>query len=250
MNKKCIICKENHNTSNGSLVKNINKDLLAIIKKDYPDLAPEAFICFNDILNYRLLNIEKQLKKENLKAKSIDHDILKSIHDDKFISRKIEEDDKDNSNTTIGQRVADGIAKFGGSWIFIFTFMAIILFWIIINSIAIIDKHFDPYPFILLNLVLSCLAAIQAPVIMMSQNRQEERDRKQSKNDYKVNLKSEVEVRLLHEKMNHLIYDQMKHLQEVQDIQISLLNELRSEINENTKRINEHDKQKDKHKSL
>lgn len=245
MNEKCIVCKQEHSITNGSFVKNVDKDLLAIIKKDYPNLKKNSFICFNDILNYRLLNIEKQLKKENIKAKAIDRDILKSIHDDEFISKRIDEDSKDEK-LTLGQRVADAIAKFGGSWIFIFTFMAIILFWIIINTIALLDKHFDPYPFILLNLVLSCLAAIQAPVIMMSQNRQEERDRKQSKNDYQVNLKSEIEVRLLHEKINHLIYDQMKHLQEVQDIQISLLNELRDEINENTKRINEYDKQKNK----
>ena len=130
----------------------------------------------------------------------------------------------------IGQNIADSVAKFGGSWTFILIFIFILLFWIILNSIALMKKPFDPYPYILLNLVLSCLAALQAPVIMMSQNRQEEKDRIRAENDYQVNLKAEIEIKILHEKLNHLITDQWDRLVEIQEIQLELLEDLQKKI--------------------
>lgn len=130
----------------------------------------------------------------------------------------------------IGQNIADSVAKFGGSWTFILIFIFILLFWIVLNSIALMKKPFDPYPYILLNLVLSCLAALQAPVIMMSQNRQEEKDRIRAENDYQVNLKAEIEIKILHEKLNHLITDQWDRLVEIQEIQLELLEDLQKKI--------------------
>ena len=130
----------------------------------------------------------------------------------------------------IGQNIADSVAKFGGSWTFILIFIFILLFWIILNSIALMKKPFDPYPYILLNLVLSCLAALQAPVIMMSQNRQEEKDRIRAENDYQVNLKAEIEIKILHEKLNHLITDQWDRLVEIREIQLELLEDLQKKI--------------------
>ena len=108
---------------------------------------------------------------------------------------------------TLGQRAADTIAKFAGSWAFIFSFAGVLVLWMVINAIL-ATKAFDPYPFILLNLVLSCVAAIQAPLIMMSQNRQEEKDRRRAENDYKVNLKTEIMIEDLYDKVNAILAKQ------------------------------------------
>ena len=109
---------------------------------------------------------------------------------------------------TVGQRAADRIAKFAGSWAFIFSFTAVLILWMV-GNVVLSKRAFDPYPFILLNLVLSCVAAIQAPLIMMSQNRQEEKDRRRAENDYKVNLKTEIMIEDLHDKMNKIIAKQV-----------------------------------------
>ncbi len=127
---------------------------------------------------------------------------------------------------TLGQRLADHVASFGGSWTFIIFFASVLIVWIVINSVAMLGKPFDPYPFILLNLVLSCLAAIQAPVIMMSQNRQEVKDRLRAENDYRVNLKAELEIRHLHSKLDLLLTHQWQRLLEIQQVQTDLLEEL------------------------
>ncbi|MBU3741293.1 MAG: DUF1003 domain-containing protein [Candidatus Kapabacteria bacterium] len=113
-------------------------------------------------------------------------------------------DDFEDGPTTVGQRLADHVAAFGGSWLFISAFFTFILLWMLTNVLLLAGHAFDPYPFILLNLILSCLAAVQAPIIMMSQNRQEEKDRQRARADYRVNLKAEVEIRLLHEKIDAL----------------------------------------------
>src|SRR5207253_1421499 len=126
----------------------------------------------------------------------------------------------------IKKRLSDHIASFGGSWRFISLFGAVLFGWIILNAILLLNRGFDPYPFILLNLILSCLAAIQAPIIMMSQNRAEARDRLRAENDYKVNLKAELEIRHLHEKIDHLLRRQYNRLFEIQQIQIELLQEI------------------------
>ncbi len=127
---------------------------------------------------------------------------------------------------TFGQRLADKVAEFGGSWNFILIFLGILVVWIVANSIALMRKPFDPYPYILLNLVLSCLAAIQAPVIMMSQNRQEAKDRMRSEHDYQVNLKAEIEIRNLSQKLDHLLHQEWQRLLEIQEIQTDLMREL------------------------
>ena len=125
----------------------------------------------------------------------------------------------------LGERIADRVAVFGGSWTFIGIFAGVLVAWMALNSLVLLTRAFDPFPFILLNLVLSCLAAIQAPVIMMSQNRQEARDRRRAEHDYMVNLKAELEIRLLHEKVDHVLRHQWERLMEIQQIQIELLNE-------------------------
>lgn len=127
---------------------------------------------------------------------------------------------------TQGQKISDKVAYFGGSWKFIIFFGVFLTIWIIFNIFAIGVWKFDPFPFILMNLILSCIAALQAPIIMMSQNRQEEKDRKRSENDYLINLKSEMQIRSLHQKMDLLLEDQIKTLFETQEKQFLILKEI------------------------
>lgn len=119
-----------------------------------------------------------------------------------------------NEKTTFGQKAADAVAKFAGSWAFIFSFIAVMVIWMIVN-VVLSTKAFDAYPFILLNLVLSCIAAVQAPLIMMSQNRQEVKDRKRAENDYKINLKNELIIDVLHKKIELILENQKKILKEL-----------------------------------
>ena len=131
---------------------------------------------------------------------------------------------------TAGQKVSDKVARFGGSWKFIILFGIVLAIWILFNSIAMGIFKFDPYPFILMNLILSCIAALQAPVIMMSQNRQEEKDRMQSENDYLINLKAEMQIRSLHQKMDLLLEEQLKSLFDTQAKQLDMMNEILSQL--------------------
>lgn len=130
-----------------------------------------------------------------------------------------------------GQKLADRVARFGGSWSFILSFLFLLGAWILFNSVVSPGKIFDPYPFILMNLILSCIAALQAPIIMMSQNRQEEKDRKRAENDYMINLKAELEVRNLHQKIDLLLEEQIKTLFDIQAKQMELLTEIREKLN-------------------
>ncbi len=132
---------------------------------------------------------------------------------------------------TRGQRISDKVARFGGSWNFIIMFGVVLLLWIAFNAIAIGRFRFDPYPFILMNLILSCVAALQAPVIMMSQNRQEEKDRMRSENDYMINLKAEMQIRSLHQKMDLLLEEEIRVLYDSQCKQLAMLEELQAKLN-------------------
>lgn len=164
------------------------------------------------------------LHTENKQLQKMNEIVNKAIEQEKSIFENINEELKEK--ITPGQRAADKIARFGGSWKFIILFCILLAVWILINLSLPKDKQFDPYPFILMNLVLSCIAALQAPIIMMSQNRQEEKDRKRSENDYMVNLKAEVEIRTLHQKMDLLIQEQFKKLMETQAEQIKIMQKL------------------------
>ncbi len=174
------------------------------------------------------------LKQENAELNEMENQVLNSIAKNELLSKDLEEEmSKDLSP---GQRIADKISSFGGSWAFICFFFSFLLIWMSINILVLIKRPFDPYPFILLNLILSCLAAIQAPVIMMSQNRKEEKDRKRSQNDYKINLKAELEIKLLHEKIDHMIIHQNQRLLEIQQLQTDYLNDIVKALNVNHKR--------------
>ena len=157
------------------------------------------------------------------------HDIVaQSIKDEKLIISDLANPPEDI--LTRGQKISDKVARFGGSWKFIIIFCIILTLWIIYNVLAPLGKNFDPYPFILMNLILSCIAALQAPVIMMSQNRKEEKDRMRGENDYMINLKSEMQIRSLHQKMDLLLEEQIETLFASQAKQFELLKELNNKI--------------------
>ncbi|SBO17835.1 conserved hypothetical protein [Carnobacterium divergens] len=228
--QRCFVCQKKYASNEGTQIRNIEEKLRQFILKEHPTLKEKDFICYHDLVEYRLSSIEKMIQNDSKEMDLLNAKVVKSIKEGQTVSENINQ--QLSSKLTLGQKVADSIARFGGSWIFIFSFIGVLVIWIIVNSIALFKPTFDPYPFILLNLVLSCLAAIQAPVIMMSQNRQESRDRAQSNSDYQVNLKSEIEIRLLHEKMDYMLNEQWQHLLEIQTVQVDLLNELHDRIDE------------------
>jgi len=194
------------------------------IKTSYPDWKPEGYICLSDLNRFRMNYIQNLLESEKGELTALDHEVLESLRRHETLSSNVDaEFDKD---LALGEKMADRLATFGGSWTFLIIFASILFIWIVINSFLLLKKPFDPYPFILLNLVLSCLAAIQAPVIMMSQNRQEAKDRLRSQHDYQVNLKAELEIRHLNDKIDHLLSHQWERLVEIQQIQIDLLSEM------------------------
>lgn len=176
---------------------------------------------------YREKYISNYLSVEIGELSNLETRVIGSLNEDKSFVSKIEDDVE---TRTLGQRVADNVADFGGSWKFIISFGIFILLWISTNFYILANKGFDPFPFILLNLILSCLAALQAPVIMMSQNRLEEKDRERAKKDYMINLKSELEIRMLHEKLDHLIMHQQEELIEIQKVQIEMMNDILTRI--------------------
>jgi len=187
--------------------------------------SEKGWICSEDLQKFRHEYVRSLLEAEKGELTALEKEVLESLSQQEILSRNPEEEII--SALTMGQRMADRIAAVGGSWRFITIFAIVLFVWIIINTIVLVARPFDPYPFILLNLILSCLAAIQAPVIMMSQNRQEARDRLNAMRDYQVNLKAELEIRHLHQKLDHLLTHQWERLVEIQEIQMELINEVR-----------------------
>ena len=208
--------------------KTIRHSILNLIKKENPLFSHESFLTSSELNSYRERAISEYLIKEVGELSELEKTVLTSITSNSTLTDKIEGEEA--QALTIGQKVADKVATFGGSWPFIISFGVFILIWISINAYWLLNKGFDPYPFILLNLILSCLAALQAPVIMMSQNRQEEKDRDRSKRDYMINLKSELEIRTLHEKIDHFIMDQQQELLQLQKVQIEMMNDILKQI--------------------
>lgn len=169
------------------------------------------------------------LQSETEQIKKLQDIVKKTIEEENLIIENLINPPKEILSR--GQKISDRVATFGGSWAFIITFFCILIVWIIFNSVAPNRDDFDPYPFILMNLVLSCIAALQAPIIMMSQNRKEEKDRKRSENDYLINLKAELEVRALHQKIDLLLEEQIKVLFESQQNQLDILKNIEQKIN-------------------
>jgi uncharacterized membrane protein len=220
----CQICKKPKSPHSGMVAELIRPSLLEFIKKETPGLESKGFICFDDLGEFRKDYVKEVLQDEIGELSALDHEVIESLQQHEILSSDISK--QFEKKLTFGERLSDRIAEFGGSWKFLIAFGAVLLVWIAINGVILVTHAFDPYPFILLNLILSCLAAVQAPIIMMSQNRAEARDRLRAENDYKVNLKAELEIRHLHEKIDHLLRRQYNRLFEIQQIQIELLEEL------------------------
>ncbi|MCM4173333.1 DUF1003 domain-containing protein [Arenibacter sp. TNZ] len=210
-------------------VKTIRKSIMDLIHKEHPEINSKKSISVSELNLYRQKYLSEYLIQEVGELSTLEEDVLKTIQQEKIITTQNESLDE-ATEYSFGQRLADKVATFGGSWRFIIIFGIFIFIWMVINIIFLMDKGFDPYPFILLNLILSCLAALQAPVIMMSQNRQEEKDRERSKQDYMVNLKAELEIRILHEKLDHLIIHQQQELLNIQQIQVEMMEDIMNQI--------------------
>jgi uncharacterized membrane protein len=222
--RSCQIC----GTSQASRLRNaiiIRPTIASLIKQEVGRWDEDGWICIDDIQKFRHRYVETILKEEKGELSELEKEVLESLHENEILTRNPEQEFA--GTLTFGERLADRIADFGGSWKFLLIFAAVVAFWMFLNTYLLVARPFDPYPFILLNLVLSCLAAVQAPVIMMSQNRQEARDRLRAMHDYQVNLKAELEIRHLHQKIDHLLSRQWERLVEIQEIQLELISEIR-----------------------
>lgn len=194
------------------------------IRRAHPDWSPDQYVCRADLATFREQYVHSLLESERGELTSLEEEVLRSLRDHEVLASNV--DAQFEQEWTLGERLADRIATFGGSWTFLIVFAVFLAVWITMNSLVLLWRPIDPYPFILLNLVLSCLAAIQAPIIMMSQNRQEAKDRLRARHDYQVNLKAELEIRQLHEKIDHLLSHQWERLVEIQEVQLELLSEI------------------------
>jgi uncharacterized membrane protein len=206
------------------MLDQLHPALVERVRLDYPTLPPHARVSRSAADRYRMLHVEDLLRQERGELSDLDREVARSLAEGLTVSTNTElaYDEK----RTLGERLSDALSSFGGSWPFLILFGLGLALWIAINVMA-AQRAFDPYPYILLNLILSCIAAVQAPIIMMSQRRQETKDRLRSLNDYRVNLKAELEIRHLHDKLDHLITRQWERLAEIQQLQIELLQERR-----------------------
>jgi uncharacterized membrane protein len=217
----CVICGRDRPAREITQLDVVRPSLIDRIKIDYPDLPAEGYVCSDDLDRFRLRYVSELLGQERGELTKLEREVVQSLADHETLAENIEAEYA--GHRTFGERLSDQLAAFGGSWTFIVIFFLVLAVWMGFNVLAIQREIFDPYPFILLNLVLSCLAAIQAPIIMMSQNRQEAKDRLRSENDFRVNLKAELEIRHLHEKIDHILTRQWERLAEIQQIQLELM---------------------------
>jgi len=220
----CQVCGNSftaHTVLPGSLIRD---NITALISARLPSWDPAGFICHSCLNRFRAEFVRSEMEKDRGELTSIEDKVVRSLHDGELIADNLNQEF--DRSLTFGERLSDRVAEFGGSWRFIILFFGVIFVWVTANSVYLLFQPFDPYPYILLNLVLSLLASVQAPIILMSQNRQEARDRMRAENDYKVNLKAELEVRAVGEKLDQLIHHQWAHLLEIQQIQIEMIEDI------------------------
>ncbi|MEZ6073155.1 MAG: DUF1003 domain-containing protein [Pirellulales bacterium] len=223
---QCQVCQKLFPSFDVMPIALVRSPVIERIQEEHPELLSDGFICLADLNGYRIQYVEHVLASERGELTALDAEVLSSLREQELLSENVNE--QFEKDLTLGERLADKMAAFGGSWTFLACFAVCLLVWVALNSIVLFVHPFDPYPYIFLNLILSCLAAIQAPVIMMSQNRQEARDRIRAEHDYRVNLKAELEIRYLHAKLDMLLTHQWQRLLEIQEIQMDLMQEARS----------------------
>ena len=222
--RTCAICGKSFSPRNVISGELIRKEIADEILRTHPDWSSDKYICKPDLGEFRGKYVHSLLESEKGELSSLEQEVVQSLREHEVLSENVEL--QFEQKWTFGERLADKIAKFGGSWAFLILFALFLIVWIGVNSFLLFTRPPDPYPYILLNLILSCLAAIQAPIIMMSQNRQEAKDRIRSQHDYQVNLKAELEIRQLHEKVDHLLSHQWDRLVQIQELQLELLSDL------------------------
>jgi uncharacterized membrane protein len=221
--KECLVCKKTFPLQKVVPVDTVRESLLKALAKLNPGTSfDKGYICEEDLNKNRKEYFKLLINEEKGDLTEIENSVFNALHEQKVLTNRLIHPRR--KHLTFGERLSDTIAEFGGSWTFIILFIFALAFWIVFNSSS--SAKFDPYPFILLNLFLSCLAALQAPIIMMSQNRQQQRDRERQVQDYKINLKSEVEIRILNEKMDKLLSHQWQRLLEIQEMQMDLMEEM------------------------
>ncbi|MFZ4508145.1 MAG: DUF1003 domain-containing protein [Fimbriimonas sp.] len=223
-NSVCSCCNKHSLHTKPFRPGTIRPGVLELILKDHPNWSEGQPICDECLNQYRSAYVRLVLERDRGDLDVIEQLVVGSFEKEAVLAQNLNEEF--DNKATFGEKLADKVASFGGSWSFIILFGSVIVVWVAVNSFVLMQRGFDPYPFILLNLVLSCLAALQAPVIMMSQNRQEVKDRMRAENDYRTNLKAELEVRQLHEKVDHLLTHQMERLMEIQEIQMEMLRDI------------------------
>jgi uncharacterized membrane protein len=220
----CRVCGEQKKKTEVVPMERVPGPIADLIGKEYPAGSANGYICSVDLNRFRAHYARKILEKENDDLALLVEDGKKSMKDHELLLKNI--NTEFDQQLSFGERLSDRLADFAGSWRFIAMFTVIFSAWIAMNSIILIYKPFDPYPYIFLNLVLSALAAIQAPVIIMSQNRQEARDRLHAERDYDVSFHTEMEIHQLHKKIDHLLTRQAPGLLEIQEIQLELMEDL------------------------
>ena len=228
VNNSCVVCKKSFDTSDLVPFSAVRSIISEMIKRDFSEWTEECYICKSDLTTYRYKEVQTMIEEEVGELTNLENEVLESLQRHEVLSSNTEKEFEQEK--TFGEKLSDKLATFGGSWRFLIIFSLFLLCWITVNSLVMLWRPADPYPFILLNLLLSCLAAVQAPIIMMSQNRQEQKDRLRSQNDYQVNLKAELEIRLIHEKLDHLLLRQWQRLMEIQATQMEEIGDIKQSL--------------------
>ena len=220
----CPVCGETRAARAAVHGEMIRPAIVDLVRRAKPDWNPHDSVCTTCLNRFRAEYIEDVLETERGALSALEAQVVASLKEQELLTA--DTNAQFDRGLTLGQRIADRVATFGGSWAFILLFGATIAMWLAVNTVGMLRRPFDPFPFILLNLVLSCLAAVQAPVIMMSQNRQEAKDRLRAQNDVRINLKAELEIRHLNEKIDLMLSQHWRQLLEIQRIQMELMEEL------------------------
>ncbi|HLO40767.1 MAG TPA: DUF1003 domain-containing protein [Phycisphaerales bacterium] len=224
MMERCQLCGGEHPAGVMVVGGALRHGVVEAMRGEHPGFDVHKPVCTSCHARYRSEYVRSLLEAERGELTALDEQVVEALRNQELVASDINQQFR--QARSVGGRVADRVAAFGGSWTFIGVFGLVIVGWMAINATAILAKPFDPYPFILLNLVLSTLAAFQAPVIMMSQNRQAAKDRMQAEHDYRVNLKAELEIRLLHTKLDQLLTHQWQRLMEIQKVQMEMMEEM------------------------
>ena len=222
--RRCQLCGRSGRRGELARADAVRPQSVEHITRNHGNWDPTGFVCHPCLARENGSYIVSELERERGELSAIELELARKAGESTLVAEHLDEEFQ--RQMTFGQRAADATARIGGSWRFVIGFGVVLVAWIALNSLVLASRAFDPFPYILLNLVLSCLAALQAPIIMMAQNRQAARDRAQADQDFRVNLKAEIAIMNLHEKLDHLLHTQWERLLEIQQVQIDMLSDL------------------------